>query len=69
MTQRVATLVLAGSRPGSDPLLEGTGLPSKALLPIAGKPMLAHVLEALNAAAPAGPGSRAACPRCRPPRA
>ena len=43
----IATLVLAGSRPGVDPLLSGTGLPSKALLPIGGKPMLAHVLAAL----------------------
>ena len=50
MTRPVDSLVLAGSRPGSDPLLEGTRLASKALLPIAGKPMLAHVLEALNAA-------------------
>ena len=48
MIKPIATLVLAGSRPGADPLLEGTGLTSKALLPIAGKPMLAHVLEALD---------------------
>lgn len=49
MPDPIATLVLAGSRPGSDPLLTGTGLPSKALLPIAGRPMLAHVLAALEA--------------------
>jgi GTP:adenosylcobinamide-phosphate guanylyltransferase len=55
MTQPIATLVLAGSRPGSDPLLEGTGLPSKALLPIGGKPMLAHVLRALGEAPLVGP--------------
>jgi GTP:adenosylcobinamide-phosphate guanylyltransferase len=50
MTQPVETLVLAGSRPGGDPLLDGTGLASKALLPVGGTPMLAHVLAALNAA-------------------
>lgn len=47
MKHLVTTLVLAGSRPGIDPLVAGTGLPSKALLPIAGKPMLAHVLASL----------------------
>ena len=56
MTRPLATLVLAGSRPGAaDPLLEGTGLASKALLPICGKPMLAHVLTALDAAPEVGP--------------
>ena len=44
----LTVLVLAGSRPGSDPLLDGTGLSSKALLPIAGTPMLVHVLSALE---------------------
>jgi GTP:adenosylcobinamide-phosphate guanylyltransferase len=47
MTEPIATLVLAGSRPGADPLLAGTGLSSKALLPVAGTPMLARVLNAL----------------------
>jgi GTP:adenosylcobinamide-phosphate guanylyltransferase len=55
MDQPIATLVLAGSRPGNDPLLAGTALPSKALLPIAGKPMLAHVLSALRDAPEVGP--------------
>jgi GTP:adenosylcobinamide-phosphate guanylyltransferase len=55
MTQPVAALVLAGSRPGSDPLLSGTGLATKALLPIGGKPMLAHVLQALSDAPRVGP--------------
>lgn len=49
MTRPLPTLVLAGSRPGVDPLLADTGLPSKALLPVGGKPMLAHVLAALDA--------------------
>lgn len=48
MPEPIATLVLAGSRPGPDPLLAGTTLMSKALLPIAGRPMLAHVLAALG---------------------
>ena len=54
MAEPIAALVLAGSRPGPDPLLEGTGLSSKALLPITGKPMLAHVLGALAAAPEVG---------------
>lgn len=41
-------VLLAGSRPGPDPLLVGSGVSSKALLPVAGKPMLAHVLDALG---------------------
>lgn len=54
MTPPVTTLVLAGSRPGPDPLLAGTTLSSKALLPIAGRPMLAHVLDALGSAPSVG---------------
>ncbi|MGN3973134.1 molybdenum cofactor guanylyltransferase [Tsuneonella sp. SYSU-LHT278] len=54
MTQPVPALVLAGSRPGRDPLLVGTSLPSKALLPVAGQPMLAHVLAALGASPSVG---------------
>jgi len=47
MAESISALVLAGSRPGSDPLLDGSGLASKALLLVGGKPMLAHVLLAL----------------------
>ena len=54
MNGSLTTLVLAGSRPGNDPLLAGTGLPSKALVPVGGKPMLAHVLAALAAAPEVG---------------
>ncbi len=50
MSHAITTLVLAGSRPGRDPLLAGTGVSSKALLQIAGKPMLAHVLASLREA-------------------
>jgi GTP:adenosylcobinamide-phosphate guanylyltransferase len=55
MTEPIATLVLAGSRPGADPLLEGSSITSKALLPIGGKPMLAHVLAALRDSPEVGP--------------
>ena len=41
-------VILAGSRPGTDPLLAGTDYPSKALYPVAGQPMLAHVLRAVS---------------------
>ena len=54
MAKLATTIVLAGSRPGSDPLLVGTDLPSKALLPVGGKPMLAYVLKALADAANVG---------------
>jgi GTP:adenosylcobinamide-phosphate guanylyltransferase len=54
MPEPIATLVLAGSRPGPDPLLAGTRLSSKALLPIAGRPMLAHVLAALGQSSQVG---------------
>lgn len=50
----LTALVLAGSRPEADPLIAGTGLPSKALLPIAGRPMLAWVLAALAKAPEVG---------------
>jgi GTP:adenosylcobinamide-phosphate guanylyltransferase len=45
----VPALILAGSRPGPDPLLSGTNVSTKALLPIAGVPMLVHVVRALRA--------------------
>ncbi|MGN6496452.1 MAG: nucleotidyltransferase family protein [Tsuneonella sp.] len=54
MSEPLTALVLAGSRPGPDPLLAGTGLATKALLPIAGVPMLARTLAALSAAPEVG---------------
>ncbi|WP_338422353.1 nucleotidyltransferase family protein [Acetobacter musti] len=43
-------LILAGSRAGaSDPMAVAAGLPYKALLPIAGKPMIRHVIDSLRA--------------------
>ena len=48
----VAALVLAGRRGGADPLLDAhPGLASKALLPVAGAPMIARVLDALDGVA------------------
>lgn len=44
---RIPAIVLAGSRPGPDPLLDGSGVATKALLPIAGDAMLVHVVRAL----------------------
>lgn len=44
----IDALILAGSRPGPDPLLSGTNISTKALLPIAGIPMLVHVVRALR---------------------
>ena len=42
-------IILAGRRPGTDPLAAHFGLPLKALVPVAGKPMLARVAETLIA--------------------
>lgn len=44
----ISALILAGSRPGPDPLLSGSGVSTKALLPIAGEPMLVHSVRALR---------------------
>ena len=51
----IPAIILAGSRPGPDPLLTGSGVSTKALLPIAGQPMLVHVVRALRAAPEVGP--------------
>lgn len=50
MTGRLTALVLAGRRAGPpDALAAATGAADKALLPVAGRPMLAHVVDALAA--------------------
>jgi GTP:adenosylcobinamide-phosphate guanylyltransferase len=46
----IPAIVLAGSRPGPDPLLTCSGVSTKALLPIVGEAMLIHVVRALRAA-------------------
>lgn len=45
----IDAVVLAGSRPGRDALLGDTGVATKALLPIGGRPMLLYVIDALLA--------------------
>jgi molybdopterin-guanine dinucleotide biosynthesis protein A len=55
MNAPIAAIVLAGSRPGPDPLLTGSGVSTKALLPVAGQAMLAHVVRALRASPEIGP--------------
>lgn len=51
----IPAIVLAGSRPGPDPLLTGSGVATKALLPVGGQPMLVHVVRALHASPLVGP--------------
>ncbi len=48
-SSKLTAIVLAGQRPGPDPLAEHFGQPNKALIPIAGQPMLAWVGAALVA--------------------
>lgn len=55
MTGPIPAIVLAGSRPGPDPLLTGSSVSTKALLPVAGQAMLVHVVRALRAAPQIGP--------------
>lgn len=55
MSAPIPAIVLAGSRPGPDPLLSGSGVSTKALLPIAGRPMLVHVVDALRNSPFVGP--------------
>lgn len=45
--QPITALVLAGSRPGRDPLAEAAGVATKALAPVAGRPMIDHVARVL----------------------
>ncbi|MCB2014943.1 MAG: nucleotidyltransferase family protein [Sphingobium sp.] len=47
MQERITALVLAGSRPGVDPLADAAGVATKALVPIAGRPMIDHVARTL----------------------
>lgn len=43
----ITALIAAGRRPGVDPLAEAFGVTDKALIEIAGRPMLAHVLDTM----------------------
>ncbi len=40
-------LLLAGSRPGGDPFADAHGVKAKALIPVAGEPMIARPVRAL----------------------
>ena len=44
---RWTALLLAGSRPGGDPFAEANGVKAKALIPVAGEPMIAWPVRAL----------------------
>ena len=45
--QRWTALVLAGERPGGDPMARAAGVPLKALLPVGGEPMVLRPVRAL----------------------
>lgn len=49
MTRTFHAVVLAGDRGPDDPVARHTGAPCKALVPVAGQPMLLRVLDALTA--------------------
>ena len=67
----VSAIILAGSRPGGDPVAESEGLSSKALVDIGGRTALDRVIDALEAApvarivvaGPDGPVAEAAAAR------
>lgn len=48
-TELWTAVLLAGDRPGGDPLAHEFGVRSKSLVPVGGKPMLAYVIETLLA--------------------
>ncbi|MDX1625327.1 MAG: nucleotidyltransferase family protein [Wenzhouxiangellaceae bacterium] len=45
--RRLEAIVLAGDRGPGDPLSVGHGVPGKVLVPVEGRPLLAHVLDAV----------------------
>ena len=45
----LTALVLAGTRAGGDPLAAGAGVSHKALIDVAGRAMIEHVVQALDA--------------------
>ena len=48
-------LILAGIRPGGDPVAESAGVPCKAFVEVGGRPMVLRVLDALDASRQGGP--------------
>ena len=51
---KVTAIVLAGSRPGGDPLARSHGAQLKALIPVDGKPMVRRPVDALLASEEVG---------------
>jgi GTP:adenosylcobinamide-phosphate guanylyltransferase len=49
-SQLFTAIILAGVRPTGDPVAEAAGVPSKAFIPVGGRPMVLRVLDALTAA-------------------
>ena len=49
MHKQWTAIILAGQRPGVDPLAAHFGMEYKALIPFAGKPMLSHVVREVQA--------------------
>lgn len=47
MSAACAALVLAGSRGAADPVAAAAGVPAKAFAPVAGRPMISRVIDAL----------------------
>ena len=54
MTGELTALVLAGQRPQGDPMAAAAGIALKAFLPVAGRPMLERVLDALRGVSAVG---------------
>lgn len=46
---KFSVILLAGQRPGTDPVAEASGVKAKALAPVAGQAMILNVLDALEA--------------------
>ena len=45
--RKITAIILAGSRPGTDPLAAAAKVQTKALVPVAGRPMIDHVARVL----------------------
>lgn len=54
-THLYTAVILAGKRPGKDPVADAAGVACKSFAPIGGRPMVLRVLEALAAARQVGP--------------
>ncbi len=54
-TTPFTAIILAGKRPGKDPVAEAAGVACKSFAPIGGRPMVHRVLDALEAARQVGP--------------